>query len=58
MFDDPTIEGHLPRPLGVFYENDRPVYEDKMKAQIDFAKEKKAADLDKLIRGNEVWNIA
>ncbi len=58
MFDDPTIEGHLPRPFGVFYENDRPVYEDKMKAQIDFAKEKKVADLDKLIRGNEVWNIA
>jgi 2-oxoglutarate ferredoxin oxidoreductase subunit beta len=26
--------------------------------QIQHAKDKKAADLDKLLRGNEVWNIA
>ena len=24
MFEDPRIEGHLPRPFGVFYEVDRP----------------------------------
>jgi 2-oxoglutarate ferredoxin oxidoreductase subunit beta len=57
MFDDPRVEGHLPRPFGVFYQVARPTYEEVMKQQIDWAKEKKPADLDKLLRGNEVWNI-
>ena len=57
MFDDPKIEGHLPRPFGVFYQLARPTYEEVMKTQIDYAKEKKVANLDKLIRGNEVWDI-
>jgi 2-oxoglutarate/2-oxoacid ferredoxin oxidoreductase subunit beta len=58
MFDDPRKENHLPRPFGVFYQQNRPVYEEMMKAQIDTAKSKKVADLEKLIRGNEVWDIA
>jgi hypothetical protein len=29
-----------------------------MKQQIEAAKERKAADLDKLLKGNEVWTIA
>jgi len=57
IFDDPAIEGHLPRPFGVFYETDRPCYEEVMEQQIENAKAKKAADLDKLLRGNEVWTI-
>jgi 2-oxoglutarate ferredoxin oxidoreductase subunit beta len=57
IFDDPKIEGHLPRPFGVFYETDRPCYEDVMTGQIEMAKAKKAADLNKLLRGNEVWTI-
>jgi 2-oxoglutarate ferredoxin oxidoreductase subunit beta len=57
MFDDPREEGHLPRPFGVFYQTARPTYETVMKEQIDWAKEKKPADLDKLLRGNEVWDI-
>jgi 2-oxoglutarate ferredoxin oxidoreductase subunit beta len=57
MFDDPRVEGHLPRPFGVFYEVSRPTYEAVMAQQIEWAKEKKPADLDKLLRGNEVWNI-
>jgi len=28
-----------------------------MKQQIDTAKEKKVPDLDKLLKGNEVWTI-
>jgi hypothetical protein len=28
-----------------------------MKEQIEMAKEKKVADLDKLLKGNEVWEI-
>jgi 2-oxoglutarate ferredoxin oxidoreductase subunit beta len=57
VFDDPRIEGHLPRPFGVFYETERPCYEDVMAWQIEDAKTKKTADLDKLLRGNEVWTI-
>ena len=57
IFDDPKIEGHLPRPFGVFYKTDRPCYEDVMAMQIEEAKAKKPADLDKLLRGNEVWSI-
>jgi 2-oxoglutarate/2-oxoacid ferredoxin oxidoreductase subunit beta len=57
IFDDPKQEHHLPRPFGVFYQAIRPCYEDMMQQQIELAKEKKVADLNKLIRGNEVWNI-
>ena len=57
IFDDVHIEGHLPRPFGVFYETDRPCYEDVMKAQLEEASARKPADLDKLLRGNEVWAI-
>jgi len=57
IFDDVHIEGHLPRPFGVFYETDRPCYEDVMKAQLEEASTRKPADLDKLLRGNEVWTI-
>ncbi|TCZ74198.1 2-oxoacid:ferredoxin oxidoreductase subunit beta [Flaviaesturariibacter aridisoli] len=57
MFDDPKADHHLPRPFGVFYSVERPVYEDMMALQIEDAKARKGADLDKLLRGNEVWNI-
>jgi 2-oxoglutarate ferredoxin oxidoreductase subunit beta len=57
MFDDPKEQHHLPRPFGVFYESIRPTYEDMMAMQLEEAKAKKGADLDKLLRGNEVWNI-
>ncbi len=57
IFDNPQKEGHLPRPFGVFYQNDRPCYEETMALQIEDAKARKSADLDKLLRGNEVWTI-
>jgi 2-oxoglutarate ferredoxin oxidoreductase subunit beta len=57
IFDDPKEAHHLPRPFGVFYQSVRPCYEDMMNQQIELAKAKKPADLNKLIRGNEVWNI-
>ena len=57
MFDDPKIAGHLPRPFGVFYQTERTCYEDVMAQQIEEAESKKPADLDKLLRGNEVWTI-
>lgn len=59
MFDDPRIEGHLPRPFGVFYETDRPCYEDMMALQIEeVIKSKGQGELDKLLRGKETWSIA
>ena len=58
LFDDPRIEGHFPRPFGVFYQVDRPCYEDMMAAQIEESIAKKGkGDLGKLLRGNEVWEI-
>ena len=58
MFEDPRIEGHLPRPFGVFYETDRLSYEDMMTMQIDeVISTKGKGDLDKLLRGNETWTI-
>jgi 2-oxoglutarate ferredoxin oxidoreductase subunit beta len=58
MFDDPNKEGHLPRPFGVFYETDRPCYEEQLNAQIDHVLQTKGpGNLDKLLRGNETWTI-
>lgn len=57
IFDNPTADGHLPRPFGVFYQKDRKRYEEVMQQQIDDAIAKKPADLDKLLRGSEVWKI-
>jgi 2-oxoglutarate ferredoxin oxidoreductase subunit beta len=58
MFDDPRIEGHLPRPFGVFYESERLSYEDLMTMQIEeVVSTKGKGNLDKLLRGNETWTI-
>ncbi|HZF64614.1 MAG TPA: 2-oxoacid:ferredoxin oxidoreductase subunit beta [Chitinophagaceae bacterium] len=57
IFDDPREEHHLPRPFGVFYQAIRPCYEDMMQQQLKEAMEKKPANLDKLLKGNEVWSI-
>ncbi|HOZ84423.1 MAG TPA: 2-oxoacid:ferredoxin oxidoreductase subunit beta [Niabella sp.] len=57
IFDDPQIAGHLPRPFGVFYETDRPCYEDVMTAQLEEAIAAKAPNLNALLRGKETWDI-
>ena len=58
MFDDPRIEGHLPRPFGVFYQTDRPCYEDMLNLQVEeVVRSKGEGDLDKLLRGKETWTI-
>lgn len=58
MFEDPNIEGHLPRPFGVFYENDRACYEDMMNMQIDeVIRTKGKGDLDQLLKGKQTWTI-
>ncbi|HMP94959.1 MAG TPA: 2-oxoacid:ferredoxin oxidoreductase subunit beta, partial [Phnomibacter sp.] len=58
MFDAPTKPGHLPRPFGVFYQTQRPCYEEVMALQIEEAIAKRGpGNLAKLLRGNEVWEI-
>jgi 2-oxoglutarate ferredoxin oxidoreductase subunit beta len=59
MFDDPNQSGeHFPRPFGVFYETERACYEDQMAMQLEeIITTKGKGDLDKLIRGKEVWEI-
>lgn len=59
MFDDPRVEGHLPRPFGVFYQTSRPCYEEALQEQINqVITAKGKGNLDKLLRGNETWTIA
>jgi len=59
MFDDPRIQGHFPRPFGVFYQTERACYEDVLNLQVEEAIALKGhGNLDKLLRGNEVWEIA
>src|SRR5690625_2414688 len=55
FFDDPREENHLPRPFGVFYDIDRPTYEDQLNDQIAAAKEMFPADLDELLAGRQTW---
>ncbi|NNV56816.1 2-oxoacid:ferredoxin oxidoreductase subunit beta [Limnovirga soli] len=58
MFDNPKNAGHFPRPFGVFYETDRPCYEDLLRMQIEETIAAKGpGNLDKLLRGNEIWEI-
>lgn len=57
LFDDPKVAGHFPRPFGVFYETDRPTYEDIMARQVEEAISRKAGDLDALLTGRETWTI-
>ena len=58
LFDNPHVEGHFPRPFGVFYQQERACYEDVMAMQIEEAITAKGnGDLDKLLKGNETWTI-
>jgi 2-oxoglutarate ferredoxin oxidoreductase subunit beta len=58
MFDDPMMADHLPRPFGVFFEAERPCYEEMLNLQIEEVQRTKGkGDLDKLLRGNETWTI-
>lgn len=58
FFDNPSTAGHFPRPFGVFYVEDRYCYEDVLNEQIATAIASKGeGDLDKLLRGRDVWEI-
>lgn len=59
FFDDPKVKpDHFPRPFGVFYTEERKCYEDDLNEQVQKALDSKGeGDLDKLIRGRDVWEI-
>ena len=58
FFDDPKKAGHLPRPFGIFYVEDKPAYEDAMSNQIAESKKSRGeGDLDTLLRGRSTWTI-
>jgi 2-oxoglutarate ferredoxin oxidoreductase subunit beta len=57
FFDDPKHNGQLPRPFGVFYQEDRFCYEAALQDQLNEAM-KKPADLDALLRGRSTWSIS
>lgn len=57
MFDNPEKENHVPRPFGVFYDVDRPCYEDLLIDQIQNAKDNRAHNLDDLLKGPKTWEI-
>lgn len=58
MFDNPANIGHMPRPFGVFFEAERPCYEDMLNLQVEeVISAKGPGDLDRLLRGSETWTI-
>ena len=58
FFDDPTMEGALPRPFGVLYAVERPTYESLLYDQVEQAKIKTPnIDLDAMISGDKTWAI-
>ncbi len=59
FYDDPSIEGHFPRPFGIFYVNNKKeTFDNLFNAQIAYAKETFGkGDLDKLIAGRETWVV-
>jgi len=58
FFDDPNLQGHFPRPMGVFYQGERSTYEDDMKLQIEeLIATRGKGNLDKLLAGKETWTI-
>lgn len=58
FFDNPSLEGHLPRPFGVLYAADRYRYEEALHAQLNLAKEKGEGDLDALLQGENTWKVS
>ncbi|KAB2813720.1 2-oxoacid:ferredoxin oxidoreductase subunit beta [Phaeocystidibacter luteus] len=56
MFEDP--QDGLPRPFGVLYSEERPLYEDLLEGQLVSAKAIKGeGNLDALIAGSNTWDV-
>lgn len=58
FFDDPdTKEDYLPRPIGIFYVEDRFTYEEALDAQIAQAQAGGEGSLEELLEGPSTWTI-
>jgi len=58
FFEDPTVEGNMPRPFGVFFQEDRFCYEEAMEAQMVQAETNKGkGQLQDLLSGSHIWTI-
>lgn len=58
FFDDPdTKEDYLPRPIGIFYVEDRFTYEEALDAQIAQAQSGGEGTLEELLEGPSTWTI-
>ena len=57
FFDYGLEQGDLPRPFGVFYQQDRYTYEDLLIEQMEQAEEANRDDLNALISGENFWTV-
>jgi 2-oxoglutarate ferredoxin oxidoreductase subunit beta len=59
-FFDTSFGGeHFPRPFGVLYADERPVYDEEMTRQInDVTSKKGKTPLNKILSGDKTWQIA
>lgn len=58
FFEDPTNENALPRPFGIFYQEDRFRYEEALAAQLEVHKTLKGEpNLDILLAGANSWEV-
>lgn len=52
------LQPGMPRPFGVFFQEERPTYESQLHVQIAGITEKRGkGDLEELLRGGETWEI-
>jgi 2-oxoglutarate ferredoxin oxidoreductase subunit beta len=58
FFDTSFNDIGFPRPFGVIYADERPLYEENMVAQIEDIKAKKGRmPLNRILSGDKTWNI-
>jgi 2-oxoglutarate/2-oxoacid ferredoxin oxidoreductase subunit beta len=58
FFDTSFNDVSFPRPFGVIYADERPVYEENMAAQIEEVRAKKGRmPLNRVLSGDKTWNI-
>ena len=56
FFDYSIERGSLPRPFGIFYQEERPTYEQVLEEQINEHRTE-TADLDELLSGGSSWEV-
>ncbi|MCX6296232.1 MAG: 2-oxoacid:ferredoxin oxidoreductase subunit beta [Bacteroidetes bacterium] len=58
FFDTTFNDVQFPRPFGIIYANERPVYDENLVAQIDTVTAKKGkTSLNKILSGEKTWTI-